>query len=133
MEESINPSIVVLKNNDQIVCDLKEVFDGDGEERKGICLLITHPYSLSLVAVTNEDNPQQDLQVKFSRWCPYSTDYQFKIPYDSVMAIGSCDPGLAVAYTNKVSQVEQLANSKNAQLQQEEIEKVINPEEMPNE
>jgi hypothetical protein len=133
MEESINPSIVVLKNGDQVVCDLKEVFEGEGDNKKGICLLIIHPYVLSLIAVNNQENPDQDLQVKFSKWCPYSTDYQFKISYDSVMAIGSCDPGLAVAYTSKVSQVEQLSNSRNAQLQQEEIRKIINPEVMTNE
>jgi hypothetical protein len=131
--ESSNVSILVLKNGEQVVCDLKEVFDGDGEDKKGICLLIIHPYTLSLISVDNEENSQQDLQVKFSKWCPYSTDYQYKIPYDSVMAIGNCDPGLAVAYTNKVSQVEQVLNSKNAQLQQEEIQKVINPEVMENE
>jgi hypothetical protein len=131
--ESSNVSIVVFKSGDQVVCDLKEVFEGDGDDKKGICLLMIHPYVLSLVAVNNQENPDQDLQVKFSKWCPYSTDYQFKIPYDSVMAIGTCDPGLAVAYTNKVNQVEELLNNKNAQLQQEQIEQVITPEVMPNE
>lgn len=126
--ESANVSIVIFKNGDQVVCDLKEVYEGEGEEKKGLCLLMIHPYMLSLVAVNNQDNPEQDLQVKFSKWCPYSIDYQFKIPYDTVMAIGSCDPGLAVAYSNKVEQVNQILNSKNAQLQQEEIEKVLNPE-----
>jgi hypothetical protein len=131
--ETKNTSIVVLKTGEQIVCDLKEVFEGDGEDKKGICLLMIHPYSLSLVSVSNQDNPQQDLQVKFSKWCPYSTDSQYKIPYDSVMAIGSCDPGLAVAYWNKVEQVEQALTGASDQLQQEEIQKAINPEVMPNE
>ena len=131
--ESSNVSIVILKTGDQIVCDLKEVFEGEGEDKKGICLLMIHPYTLSLIAVGNQENPQQDLQVKFSKWCPYSIDYQYKIPYDSVMAIGTCDPGLAVAYTNKVQEVNQLFDSKNAQLQQEEINKIINPEVVTNE
>jgi hypothetical protein len=131
--ESSNVSIVVFKNGDQVVCDLKEVFEGDGDDKKGICLLMIHPYVLSLIAVNNQENPDQDLQVKFSKWCPYSTDYQFKIPYDSVMAIGTCDPGLSIAYTNKVNQVEELLNNKNSQLQQEQIEQVITPEVMPNE
>ena len=131
--ENTNTSVVILKTGEQIVCDLKEVFEGDGEDKKGICLLIIHPYSLSLISVQNQENPQQDLQVKFSKWCPYSIDSQYKIPYDAVMAIGACDPGLSVAYLNKVAQVEQTINSSNSQLQQEEIEKVINPEVMPNE
>jgi hypothetical protein len=126
--ESMNVSVVILKNGDQIVCDLKEVYEGEGDDRKGICLLMIHPYLLSLIAVENVENPQQDLQVKFSRWCPYSTDTQFKIPYDTVMSIGTCDPNLSVAYVNKVNQVEEITNSKNAQLQQEEIQKVLNPE-----
>jgi hypothetical protein len=113
---------------------LKEVFEeGEGEEKKGICLLMIHPYVLSLISVENSDNPQQDLQVKFSKWCPYSISTQFKIPYDSVMAIGACDPGLGAAYLNKVEQVEETLNGKNVQLQQEEIQNVINPEVMENE
>ena len=71
-------------------------------------------------------------QVKFSRWCPYSVDYQFKITYDSVTAIGIPDSGLEQAYRAKIAQVTQSINT-NAQLQQEEIEKVINPEVIPNE
>ena len=108
--ETMNVSIVILKNGDQIVCDLKEVYEGEGDDRKGICLLMIHPYLLSLIAVENAENPQQDLQVKFSRWCPYSTDTQFKIPYDTVMSIGTCDSNLSMAYINKVNQVNEIQN-----------------------
>jgi hypothetical protein len=129
--ENTNASIVIMKTGSQIICDLKEVFDGEGEDRKGVCLLMMHPYELSLISVGGEENAQ-DLQVKFSRWCPYSVDYQFKIPYDSVTAIGIPDSGLEQAYRAKIAQVTQSMNT-NAQLQQEEIEKVINPEVIPNE
>jgi hypothetical protein len=54
-------SIVILKTGEQIICDLKEVYEGEGEEKRGICLLMRHPYSLSLVQVENTDNPQQNL------------------------------------------------------------------------
>ena len=129
--ENTNASIVIMKTGSQIICDLKEVFDGEGEDRKGVCILMMHPYELSLISVGGEENAQ-DLQVKFSRWCPYSVDYQFKIPYDSVTAIGIPDSGLEQAYRAKIAQVTQSMNT-NAQLQQEEIEKVINPEVIPNE
>jgi hypothetical protein len=129
--ENTNASIVIMKTGSQIICDLKEVFDGEGEDKKGVCLLMMHPYELSLISVGGEENAQ-DLQVKFSRWCPYSVDYQFKIPYDSVTAIGIPDSGLEQAYRAKIAQVTQSMNT-NAQLQQEEIEKVINPEVIPNE
>jgi hypothetical protein len=130
MEENKNASIVIFKNGDQIVCNLKEIFEGEEDSKKGLCLLMVHPYKLSLISLNN--NEEQDLQVKFSKWCPYSTDTYFRIPYDVVAAIGACDPGLESAYLAKVAQVEEIMGA-NAQLQQEEIEKVINPEVMPNE
>jgi len=129
--ETQTASIVILKIGTQIICDLKEVFDGEGENRKAICLLMIHPYELSLINSAQE-NMSQDLQVKFSKWCPYSVDYQYKIPYDSVMAIGVCDTGLEQVYRNKIEKLTEIINQ-NAQLQQEKDDKVINPEVMPNE
>jgi hypothetical protein len=129
-----SPAIVILKTGEKIITLLQEAFEGDGEDKKGICLVFTHPYTLSLVEVKNTDNPEQDLQVKFSKWCPYSTDVQYKIPYDGVLAIGQPDPGLSVAYQSKIEQAEKIIEeNENARLQQEEIRKVINPEVMPNE
>jgi hypothetical protein len=130
--EPTNASILVLKTGEQIICELKEVFDGEGDDRKGVCLLMIHPYVLSLVSAPDTAESQQDLQVKFSKWCPYAVDYQYKIPYDTVMAIGVPDAGLEQAYRAKVDIITQAMNQ-NAQLQQEEIENVINPEVMPNE
>jgi hypothetical protein len=129
--ENTNASIVILKTGSQIICSLKELFDGEEDNRKGVCLLMIHPYELSLVA-TNSKKTQQDLQVKFSRWCPYSSDYQFKIPYDSVMAVGAVDPNLEQAYNTKIEQVTQ-AISENSNSLQEEMTQVINPEVVTNE
>jgi hypothetical protein len=124
----MNSSIVILKSGEQIICELKEAYEGEGEDKKGVCLVMIHPYVLQLVQVNNQDNPQQDLQVKFSRWCPYAVDSQFRIPYDSVVAIGSPDAGLEQAYVAKVEQVKQVNETENAKQQQEEINKAINPE-----
>ena len=129
--ETQTASIVILKIGTQIICDLKEVFDGEGENRKAICLLMIHPYELSLINSAQE-NMAQDLQVKFSKWCPYSVDYQYKIPYDSVMAIGVCDTGLEQVYRDKIEKLTEIMNKK-AQLQQKNTDEVINPEVMPNE
>jgi hypothetical protein len=131
----MNPSIVILKTGEKLITVLQEVFEGQGEDKKGICLVMNHPYELTLINVSNTENPEQDLQVKYSKWCPYSTDVQFRIPYDGVLAIGQPDLGLASAYETKVKQAEELLaiQNENAQLQQEEIKKVINPEVMPNE
>jgi len=96
----MNPSIVILKTGEQIICDLKEFFDSDKEDKKGLGLLFVHPYSLQLIPT------EDDVQVKFSKWCPYSSDTQFKVPYDSVIAFGECDTGLREAFVEKVQQVE---------------------------
>ncbi len=119
--ENTNTSVVILKTGTQIICDLKEVFDGEGEDKKGICLLMVHPYELSLINVADE-NSQQDLQVKFSKWCPYSTDYQYKIPYDSVLAIGTPDIGLEQAYKTKINHLAELINQ-NVQPPQQQNKK----------
>lgn len=122
----VNPSIVVLKTGEKLITVLQEAFEGEGDNQKGICLVMSHPYELYLIGVNNQENPEQDLQVKFSKWCPYSIDTQYRIPYDGVLAIGQPDPGLAQAYLAKVEQFEQV--SENVKQQQADIEKAINPE-----
>ena len=110
----INPSIVILKTGEKLITILQEAFEGEGDNQKGICLVMSHPYELSLISVDNVQNPEQDLQVKFSKWCPYAVDTQYRIPYDSVLAIGQPDPGLAQAYQAKIEQAEQIfSNQQN--------------------
>ena len=123
---NVNPSIVVLKTGEKLITVLQEAFEGEGDNQKGICLVMSHPYELYLIGVNNQENPEQDLQVKFSKWCPYSIDTQYRIPYDGVLAIGQPDPGLAQAYLAKIEQFEQV--SENVKQQQEDIQKAINPE-----
>lgn len=100
--------IIVFKNGERVITSLQEVFEGEGEEKRGICLLMTNPYILELVNVSPEDDElkQRDLQVKFSKWCPYSVDFQFRVPYDAILAIGEPDTGLAGAYRAKVGALE---------------------------
>jgi hypothetical protein len=120
----LNPSIVVLKTGDKIITILQEVFEGEGDDRKGICLMMSYPYTLELLNVNNTDNQEQDLQVKYSKWCPYALDTQYRIPYDGVLTIGVPDPGLATAYLAKVESQQDREN-RNAQLQQQEIEELL--------
>ena len=95
---TLNPSIVVLKTGEKLITILQEVFEGEDEDRKGICLLMNYPYELSLISAPNESAPEMDLQVKFSKWCPYSVETSFRIPYDGILTIGSPDPGLALSF-----------------------------------
>ena len=98
----LQPSVVVLKTGEKLITILQEAYEGEGEERKGICLVMNFPYELSLSSVPNPENPERDLQVKFSKWCPYAIEQQYRIPYDGVLTIGTPDPGLAQAYRAKI-------------------------------
>lgn len=100
-------SILTLKTGDRVIAELKEIFDGEGINKKGVCLLMEEPYVLNLEG----GNPQylteqygMEYQIKFSKWNPYSCDWQFKIPYDSVMTISTPEPGLQKAYENKIQE-----------------------------
>ena len=99
---TLNPSVVVLKTGEKLITILQEVYEGEGEDKKGICLLMNYPYELALISAPNETNPELDLQVKFSKWCPYATDTSFRIPYEGILTIGAPDPGLTQAYMAKV-------------------------------
>ena len=144
--QQLNPSIVILKTGEKLITILQEAFEGEGEDQKGICLVMNHPYELALINVNNQENPEQDLQVKFSRWCPYAVDTQYRIPYDGVLAIGQPDAGLAQAYKVKIKQAQDIIaqaesefsginenKTQNEILQQKDIDavvkgKVITPE-----
>jgi hypothetical protein len=106
-------SIITLKTGDRIITDLKEAFDGEGEDRKGICLIMDEPYVLSLDGKSPQYLTEQmgaEYQVRFSKWNPYSTDTMFKIPYDCVMTISSPEPGLQKAYEEKIEQKREIEN-----------------------
>lgn len=121
---TLNPSIVVLRTGEKVITILQEVFEGEGEDRKGVCLVMNYPYELELMMVENQDNPDQDLQVKYTKWCPYSIDSQYRIPYDGILTIGVPDGGLAAAYLQKV-EAQKARETENFRLQQEAIAEAI--------
>ena len=95
-------AIAVLQTGERVITELQEVREDNKEDGKPICLMFVRPYILNTESVSNEAN--QEVQVRFSKWLPYSSDTQFKIPFSSVMAVGTADPGLGQAYTNTVQQ-----------------------------
>ena len=95
-------AIAVLQTGERVITELQEVREDNKEDGKPICLMFVRPYILITEGVSNEAN--QEVQVRFSKWLPYSSDTQFKIPFASVMAVGTADPGLAQAYNNTVQQ-----------------------------
>ena len=107
-------SVVTIKTGERIITELKEIFNSDEDDKQGICLLMEDPYILHLAG----ENPQylteqygMEYQVKFSKWNPFSTDWQFKIPYDMVMTISKPEPGLENAWKEKVSQIKRESNN----------------------
>lgn len=100
-------SILTLKTGDRVIAELKEIFDEEGTDRKGICLLMEEPYVLQLDGSTPQfltEAAGAEYQIRFSKWNPYSSDWQFKIPYDSVMTISNPEKGLEEAYKNKITE-----------------------------
>ena len=95
-------AIAVLQTGERVITELQEVREDNKEDGKPICLMFVRPYILNTESVNNEDN--QEVQVRFSKWLPYSSDTQFKIPFASVLAVGTADPGLGQAYNNTVQQ-----------------------------
>jgi hypothetical protein len=106
-------SIVTLKTGDRIITELKEIFDGEGEDKRGVCLLMEDPYILILDGGTPQyltEASGMEYQVRFSKWNPYSPDRQFKIPYDCVMTINNTEPGLENAWKQKLDPREEIEN-----------------------
>ena len=106
-------SIVTLKTGDRIITELKEVFDGEGEDKRGVCLIMQEPYILNLDGGQPQYLTEQygmEYQVRFSKWNPYSPDTMFKIPYDVVMTISNPEPGLQTAYETKLTEKQELEN-----------------------
>ena len=104
-------SVITLKTGDRIITDLKEAYDGEGDDKKGICLIMEEPYVLNLDGTTPQyltEAHGMEYQVRFSKWNPYSPDTMFKIPYDCVMTISNPEPGLQKAYESKLTQKKEI-------------------------
>ena len=107
-------AIAVLQTGERVITELQEVREDNKEDGKPICLMFVRPYILN-VEGTDDATVNQEVQVRFSKWLPYSSDTQFKIPFSSVMAVGTADPGLAQAYNNTVQQAVAAEDAARAQ------------------
>ena len=118
MSDEIKASVVMLTSGESVITILREVFDKaeDDEDgpRKGICLEMNFPYSLEVFE--NED----DVQVKFSKWCPYSEDVSFRTAYANVISVASASPGLEQAYKQKVQEVQSILLARQEQESKQE-------------
>ena len=95
--------ICVLEGTgERVICDLQEIREDGKEDGKPICLLMIRPYTLQLEKTA--DAPNGEVQVRFNKWLPFSSDTQFKIPFTALTAVGAVDAGLEEAYVNTVAQ-----------------------------
>jgi hypothetical protein len=93
---------VLAGNGERVICDLQEIREDGKEDGKPICLLMIRPYTLNLEKTP--DAPDGEVQVRFNKWLPYSSDTQFRIPFTALTACGAVDAGLEEAYVNTVAQ-----------------------------
>lgn len=107
-------SIVTFKTGERVITELKEIFDGEADNKKGVCLLMEDPYILNLDSAQPQyltEAHGMEYQVRFSKWNPYSPDWQFKVPYDCVMTISQAEPGLENAWQQKITEKKELENN----------------------
>ena len=106
-------SIVTFKTGERVITELKVIFDGEADNKKGVCLLMEDPYILNLDSAQPQyltEAHGMEYQVRFSKWNPYSPDWQFKVPYDCVMTISQPEPGLENAWQQKITEKKELEN-----------------------
>ena len=89
--------IILTKSNERIISAIGEM--QDPETGNGIGFILKCPYLLSLGRTESED--PSEFSVSFTKWIPYSSDRQFRIPYDSVIAMGEVEPDILSIYIEK--------------------------------
>jgi hypothetical protein len=98
-------SIVVFHSGERVITDLQEQRENNDPEGKPLCFVMVRPYILS-VEKTVGDPASQEVQVRFTKWLPYAIDKQFRVAFNTFIAIGTPDEGLVEAYRQTVAQAE---------------------------
>lgn len=104
-------AIVVLTTGERVITNLSEVRESEDEDARAVCMMMSRPYILFMERTANENKPNQEVQVRFAKWCPYSSDTDFKIPFSSIISVGEVDPGLSEAYARTVQQAIEFENT----------------------
>jgi sporulation protein YlmC with PRC-barrel domain len=89
-----------MKSGERLIAGLAEFTNENGV---GVGFIIRNPYILGMMPageVSSEGDPTQ-FQINFTKWFPFSSDNQFKIPYNTVVAIGEPDANILNVYLEK--------------------------------
>jgi hypothetical protein len=73
--------IVMLKNGHHIITKINELFVEGKEEP--FCFLFTAP-----LVITYKSTDNQELELSFTLWSPFSKSVEFRIPFDHVVSMG---------------------------------------------
>ncbi len=114
--------VITLRTGERVITELKEIYDGEGNDKKGVCLLMEDPYVLHLDTSEPQYLTEQlgaEYKVRFSKWNPYSSDWQFKMPYDAVMTISNPEPGLQTSYEQKIKEKREVELESSLKLSKE--------------
>lgn len=95
-------SIVTLKSGQNVICEVREIFQGEDEDKKGVGLQLSDPFVLELHENPEAEDPAERSKVRFARWNPFTLDRIFRVPYDAVIAVSAPDPNLDTAFADKV-------------------------------
>lgn len=92
--------VLVMQSGERVIAGISEMTD---EEGNGLGFIIRSPYILGMTPsgqISSEGDPSE-FQINFTKWFPFSTDIQFKIPYISVTAIGEPHENILNIYLEK--------------------------------
>jgi hypothetical protein len=95
-------SIVTLKTGQNIICEVREIYQGEGDDRKGVGLQLSDPFALELYENPEAEDPADRSKVRFARWNPFTLDRVFRVPYDAVVCVTAPDPNLDAAFAEKI-------------------------------
>lgn len=98
------PKVLTLVTGDEIITFLSEMKD---DQDNPVCFLITHPYRLIVIPSEelNESGNPVSFNINYVRWMPTSSDYQFRIPFSSVIAIGEPETQILETFKSKFTEL----------------------------
>jgi hypothetical protein len=93
---TLEPKIVLTTSNERVIAGVGEYTDDNNNK---VCLVFRAPYIINLVPHTDgEDVMQQQYKVSFTKWIPYSSSKEFRIPYSYIVTIGEVEPDILNLY-----------------------------------
>lgn len=92
--------VLKLQGGEQLISGIAEI---QNEEKEGIGFQLTNPYLLQLIPsneVTPEGTPAT-FSVNYTRWISCSSENVFRVPYNSIIAIGEPEVSILETFKSK--------------------------------